>query len=83
MAGVKETYSVVDPSEASDPIKRLMKRIDVAIIIITPEVARANTRLVQEALGKKEVFPIVLELPIGDDEESGIDRRLDARSIYW
>ena len=71
MAGVKETYPVDDPSNASEPIKNLMKRFDVAIVIITPEIARANTRLVQEALSKKEVFPIVLELPIGEEEESG------------
>lgn len=71
MAGVKETYPISEPSAAYEPIKALMKRIDVAIIIITPEIARSNTRLVQEALGKKDVFPIVLELPIGEDEESG------------
>ena len=71
MAGVKEIYPITNPTDAFDPIKTLMKRIDVAIIIITPEIARANTRLVQEALGKKDVFPIVLELPIGEDEETG------------
>ena len=71
MAGVAETYPVENPSEAFEPLKALMKRIDVAIIIITPEVARANTKLVQESLGKKDVFPIVLELPL--TEESGTE----------
>ena len=71
MAGVAETYPVTEPSEAFDPLKALMKRIDIAIIIITPEVARANTKLVQESMGKKDVFPIVLELPL--TEESGTE----------
>ena len=71
MAGVSETYPVANPSEGFEPLKALMKRIDVAIIIITPEIARANTKLVQEALGKKDVFPIVLELPL--TEESGVE----------
>lgn len=73
MAGVSETYPVPvnDPAQAFEPLKSLMKRIDVAIIIITPDVARANTKLVQESLGKKDVFPIVLELPL--TEESGIE----------
>ena len=71
MAGVTETHPVVTPSDAFEPLKALMKRIDVAIIIITPDVARANTKLVQESLGKKDVFPIVLELPLA--EESGVE----------
>ena len=71
MAGVSETHPVIDPFQAFEPLKALMKRIDVAIIIITPEVARANTKLVQEALGKKDVFPIVLELPL--TAESGTE----------
>lgn len=70
MAGVKEVFPVSNPKDGYQPIKDLMKRIDIAIIIITPEVARANTRLVQEALGNKDVFPIVLELPIGEDSGS-------------
>ena len=39
--------------------------------MLTPEVARANTKLVQEALGKNDVFPIVLELPL--TAESGTE----------
>jgi vacuolar-type H+-ATPase subunit F/Vma7 len=71
MAGVSETFSVSNPKDGFEPLKSLMKRIDVAIIIITPDVARANTKLVQESLGKKDVFPIVLELPL--TAESGTE----------
>ena len=49
MAGVSETHPVLNPADAFEPLKALMKRIDVAVIIITPEVARANTKLVQES----------------------------------
>lgn len=70
MAGVAETYPV-DPVESSEPLKTLMKRIDIAIVIITPEIARANTKIVQESLGRKDVFPIILELPLA--EESGVE----------
>jgi len=70
MAGVSETFAITDPKDGYEHIKNLMKRIDVSIIIITPDVARANTKLVQEALGRKDVFPIVLELPTGDGSGS-------------
>ncbi|MHA2363433.1 MAG: V-type ATP synthase subunit F [Candidatus Hodarchaeales archaeon] len=70
MSGIGDVYPINQPTEAADTLKALMKKIDIAIILITPEISQANTKLVQQALSKKDVFPIVLELPMGEDQES-------------
>lgn len=68
MSGIGEVYSINEPQEAEETLKGLMKDINVAIILISPEIANANKKLVQQALSKREVFPIVLELPLGEEE---------------
>lgn len=70
MSGIGDVYSIKEPKDAEETLKTLMKNINVAIILISPEVAQANTKLVQQALSKKEVFPIVLELPLNEKQES-------------
>ncbi|KKL05767.1 hypothetical protein LCGC14_2602730 [marine sediment metagenome] len=66
MSGIGQVHPINDPSEAGDILKQLAKDIDLAIVLITPEVAKANSRIVQANLAKKDVFPIMLELPIGE-----------------
>ena len=68
MAGVSQTFPVSDPVESTETLKGLLKRIDIAIVLITPEIAQVNSKIVQDSLAKKDVFPIVLELPIGEVE---------------
>ena len=69
MSGIGEVYAINEPQEAEEILKGLMKDINIAIILISPDIANANKRLVQQALSKKEVFPIVLELPLGEEEQ--------------
>ncbi|OLS18683.1 MAG: V-type ATP synthase subunit F [Candidatus Heimdallarchaeota archaeon LC_3] len=66
MSGIGQVYPINDPLEAGDVLKKLAKDIDRAIVLITPEIAKANSRIVQANLAKKDVFPIMLELPIGE-----------------
>lgn len=71
LAGVSNAFPVSDPAEARETLKRQLRRIDLAVILVTPEVAEANTDLLQESLKRKDVYPIVLELPLGDTVSSG------------
>ncbi|MHA1942494.1 MAG: V-type ATP synthase subunit F [Candidatus Hodarchaeales archaeon] len=66
MSGIGEVHPITDPNDAGDVLKSLAKNIDLSIILITPEIAKANSRIVQANLSKKDVFPIMLELPIGE-----------------
>ena len=66
MSGIGEVHPISDPNDSGEVLKRLVKDIDLSIILITPEIAKANSKLVQANLAKKDVFPIMLELPIGE-----------------
>jgi len=45
-----------------------MKRVeDVAIILVTPEVAEANSEIIKESL--EQLYPIILELPTKEREK--------------
>jgi len=77
MSGIGTVYPVNKPEEAGTILKDLLKDIDLALILITPEVAKANNRIVQQSLSKKNVFPILLELPIGETS-SGLQDMISA-----
>ncbi|MFW9927825.1 MAG: V-type ATP synthase subunit F [Candidatus Thorarchaeota archaeon] len=66
MSGIGDVHPFDNPAESSKLLRELVKDINLSIILITPEIAKENARLVQSNLEKKDVFPVLLELPIGE-----------------
>ena len=68
MSGIGKVYPVLKPEEAAPVLIDLMKRVeDVAIILVTPEVAEANSEIIKESL--EQLYPIILELPTKEREK--------------
>ena len=78
MSGIGKVYPVSDPKEAGPILKELVETLDIGIILITPEIAKAQSRIVHQNLAKKDVFPIILELPVGEDISTGLQDLISA-----
>lgn len=67
LAGVGQTYPVVKLEEAGPILADLVKKSEeIAIILVTPEVAEANADIVKMSL--QQLYPIILELPTKERE---------------
>jgi vacuolar-type H+-ATPase subunit F/Vma7 len=68
LSGIGQVYSVANPEEASPILDDLLNRSEeIAIILVTPEVAEANADLVKRSL--QQLYPIILELPTKEREK--------------
>ncbi|MFX1533080.1 MAG: V-type ATP synthase subunit F [Promethearchaeota archaeon] len=78
LAGIGKTHPISDPKEAESLLRKLLNDQEVALILVSPEVARANTAIISAFLEK--VYPIVVTLPLkkpefeDDEEEDPLNR---------
>jgi vacuolar-type H+-ATPase subunit F/Vma7 len=63
LSGIGHVYPVMNPEDAGPILADLLPRSEeIAIVLITPEVAEANSEIVAKSL--QQLYPIILELPI-------------------
>ncbi|MFX0060768.1 MAG: V-type ATP synthase subunit F [Candidatus Hermodarchaeota archaeon] len=77
LAGIGKVHPISDPKEAEPLLKNLLNDEEVALVLVSPEVARANTAMISAFLEK--VYPIVVTLPLKkpeleDEEEDPLNR---------
>ena len=68
-AGVKDVYEADDSWQARKNLEIIKEMRDVAIVIIQRSYARELKRYIDEWRNKKNIYPIILELP--DRKEKG------------
>ena len=78
LAGVGKVHPVNSPTDAGPIIKELFEDYELAIIIITPDIAKAFSNLVQSRLKSRDIFPILLELPITGEIGSNLKELISA-----
>ncbi|MFW9915097.1 MAG: V-type ATP synthase subunit F [Candidatus Thorarchaeota archaeon] len=62
LSGIGHVYPVMNPEEAGPILADLLPKSDeIAIILVTPEVAEANSGIIAKSL--QQLYPIILELP--------------------
>ncbi|MFX1251962.1 MAG: V-type ATP synthase subunit F [Promethearchaeota archaeon] len=66
LAGIGKVYPISDPKEAEPILRALLNNEEVALVLVSPEVARANTAIIGVFLEK--IYPIVVTLPLKKPE---------------
>ncbi|MFX0092605.1 MAG: V-type ATP synthase subunit F [Candidatus Hodarchaeota archaeon] len=76
LGGIGKVYSVSDPKEAEPILQNLLYEEEIALILVSPEVAQANAATIEVFLEK--IYPIVVTLPteVLETEEEGPLERL-------
>ncbi|UJG42453.1 MAG: V-type ATP synthase subunit F [Candidatus Heimdallarchaeum endolithica] len=60
LAGIAEAYTV-EPENAGRILKKLAEQPDLAILIVTEDVAKANTTIIAKI--RQQTYPVIVEVP--------------------
>ncbi|MHA1302293.1 MAG: V-type ATP synthase subunit F [Candidatus Heimdallarchaeaceae archaeon] len=60
LAGIAESFTV-EPENAGSLLRRLAEKPDLAILIVTEEVARQNEDIIRRI--KQHTYPVIVEVP--------------------
>ncbi len=73
MGGVKLVYSCATPDDALKSIEKIRDMRDIAVLVIQRSYADKVREYINEWKHKKDIYPVILELPGYGDREAKED----------